>query len=212
MPSFDLLLPFFLAAAAFACTPGPGMLYAAARTAAGGRGAGWRAALGFHLAGYLHIAAAAFGLALVLQTLPLLYTAVKLAGAAYLVWLGIRLLLARDAPAPPPHHAVRGHAVRGHAVRDGFVVEVLNPKTALFYLAFLPQFTEAAAALPVWAQVLILGAAVNLMFSATDALCILLSAGLTERLAASQATGRCLRRASGGVLVALGIHLATQRQ
>jgi len=213
MPSFELLMPFFLASAAFACIPGPGMFYAAAQTAARGPGAGWRSAIGFHLAGYLHIAAAAFGLTVLLETIPVLFLAVKLLGAAYLIWPGIGLLMARRAPARPTAAATpRHHAVRGHAVRDGLVVEVLNPKTALFYVAFLPQFTEASAALPLWGQVLILGAVVNLLFSLTDAVCILLSAKAARWFAASQPVHRWIRRTSGGVLVALGVNLAISRQ
>jgi len=90
MPSFELLAPFFVASAIFACVPGPGMFYAAAQTIAQGRRAGWLSALGFHLGGFVHISAAAFGLAILLKTVPVFYVVARLAGAAYLIWLGIK--------------------------------------------------------------------------------------------------------------------------
>ena len=210
MPSHELLIPFFLASAVFACVPGPGMFYAAAQTVARGRRAGWLSAVGFHFAGYVHISAAAFGLAVVLTALPVLYTGLKLAGAAYLIWLGIRLF---SAPQTADVSAARDETLsHRHAIRDSFIVEVLNPKTAVFYLSFLPQFTDLSASWPVWAQVLVLGAAVNLMFSATDALCVLLSAQVMRRLAAAGWATRLARRLAGGLLVALGIRLAVSAE
>lgn len=210
MPSYDLLLPFFVATSVFAFVPGPGMFYAAAQTIARGRRAGWLSALGLHLGGYAHIAAAAFGLTLLLEAVPALYTVVKLAGAAYLIWLGIGLLTSRR---PTDSRTVEARArSRRAALRQSIVVEVLNPKTALFYLAFLPQFTDVSAPMPVWGQVLVLGAVVNVMFSATDALCILLSHKLTTLFAASRSASRLARRIGGGTLVALGVGLAASRQ
>ena len=97
-------------------------------------------------------------------------------------------------------------------IRDSIVVEALNPKTALFYLAFLPQFTDLSASWPFWAQALVLGTIASLMFSATDVACVLCSDQLTRRLAASRWARRLARRIGGSVLVALGIHLAAARQ
>ncbi|MGF1624385.1 MAG: LysE family translocator [Alphaproteobacteria bacterium] len=208
MPAFDLLLPFIVASLAFACVPGPGMLYAAAQTVAQGRRAGWLSAAGFHVAGYAHILAAAFGLAVLLEAVPILFAVVKLAGAAYLVWLGLRLLRspAGAAAAQPASTGPR------RAIRDSIAVELLNPKTALFYLAFLPQFTDESAGLPVWAQILVLGTLVNVLFSITDVACVLLSDRMTRLLVASRAANRLARRIGGGILVALGINLAVSRQ
>lgn len=210
MPSLDLLIPFFLATAVFACVPGPGMFYAAAQTIARGRRAGWLSALGFHVGGYIHIAAAAFGLAVLLETVPVLYSVVKLAGAAYLIWLGIRYFLS------PSTFAMSVVATQAksdrHAIRDSIVVEMLNPKTAIFYLSFLPQFTAVSGSLPVWGKIIVLGTIVNLMFSMTDAVCVLLSDKMTRRFLVSQWANRLARRIGGGILVALGINLATSRQ
>ena len=147
MPSLDLLMPFFIATSIFACVPGPGMFYAAAQTIARGHRAGWLSAAGLHIGGYAHILAAALGLAVLLEAVPVLYTIVKFAGAAYLIWLGIRLFRS-----PKPMAVSVGQAksvMHRRAIRDSIAVEVLNPKTALFYLAFLPQFTDLTAPLPV---------------------------------------------------------------
>lgn len=209
MPSLDLLIPFFVASAVFACVPGPGMLYAAALTIAHGRRAGWLSAFGFHLAGYVHVAAAAFGLSLLLQAVPVLYTGVKLAGAAYLVSLGVRMMLSK--PAAAAAEVAPGRPSPRHAVRQSIAVEVLNPKTALFYLAFLPQFADPSAVLPVWSQILVLGAIVNVLFSVTDVVCVLLSIRVGAILAASRRTGRIARRLGGGILVLLGVELAVAR-
>jgi threonine/homoserine/homoserine lactone efflux protein len=227
MPSAELLIPFFAAAALFACVPGPGMLYAAAQTLAAGRRAGWRSAAGFFLAGLWHVALAAFGVAALLEVVPALFTVMKLVGAGYLVWLGLRHLLGACRPAGPPATArpapgdpsapppaappPAAPKTARRALRDGFVVEALNPKTALFCLAFLPQFADPAAAFPVWLQILILGAIVNLLFSLTDVVLIELSHALASRLARSDRLLLWMRRAGGGALVGLGVNLALAR-
>tara|TARA_R110002124_G_scaffold104370_10_gene254314 strand:+ start:1474 stop:2106 length:633 start_codon:yes stop_codon:yes gene_type:complete len=210
MPSLEILMPFFIATAIFACIPGSGMLYAAARTLSAGRHAGWLAAIGLHIGGYGHILATAFGLVVVLNAVPILFGAVKLAGAAYLVWLGCRMLVARGLPGGSGS-SHRSAAPR-NAMTQSITVELLNPKTALFYLSYLPQFTDLDAAFPVWLQVLILGTIVNLLFSVTDIMCVLLSAKAMRLVTASQAANRWARRLGGGVLIALGVNLAVSRQ
>lgn len=210
MPSIEFLVPFFIASAVFACVPGPGMFYAAAQTMAQGRRAGWLSALGFHLAGFVHISAAASGAAILLQTVPVLFAILKFAGAAYLIWLGFKYF--KGSRRPPVTAADRETKPIGKALRDSFIVELLNPKTALFYLAFLPQFIDVSASLPVWAQILVLGSIVNVMFSITDAICIEFSDVLTKRLAKSQRVDRLVRRLGGAVLVGLGLNLAMSRQ
>jgi threonine/homoserine/homoserine lactone efflux protein len=210
MPAIELLIPFFVATAVFACIPGPGLLYAAARTMAHGRDAGWQAAIGLHLGGYAHVLAAAFGLAALLNAVPVLYSAVKIAGACYLIWLGYRMFIAEDmlvgADLPADRTAPR------RALSQSILVELLNPKTALFFLAFLPQFTDLTAAFPIWLQILILGTIVNVMFSATDIACVLLSHRAMRLLAASRTANRLAQRIGGGVLIALGVNLAASRQ
>ena len=143
--------------------PGPSTLYAAARTIAGGKRAVWLAATGIHIGGYVHVFAAAFGLAVIFKAAPILYLGLKFVGAAYLIWLGISLFRSKASIMATDREYVQKTPKR--AFWDSATVEVLNPKTALFYLAFLPQFTDAAAILPIWAQLLILGTVVNIMFS-----------------------------------------------
>jgi threonine/homoserine/homoserine lactone efflux protein len=207
MPSADLLIPFFVASAVFACMPGSGMFYAAAQTLTSGRRAGWWSALGFHIAGLCHIAAAAFGVSTLLAVVPPLFIAVKLLGAAYLIWLGIKAL--RGLPPAAPRKPQASTARK--ALRDSIVVEIMNPKSALFYLAFLPQFSDPSAALPISLQIVVLGAIVNAMFSVTDAILIEASHAVATRMRESQRFVRALQRLGGGVLVALGVNLALAR-
>lgn len=203
MPSSDLLTAFLIASAIFACVPGPSMLFAVARTLGDGRRAGWWAMLGFHVAGLCHVAAAAFGVSALIALIPPLFTAMKLVGAGYLIWLGIGYL---RRPRPTPRISQGRTGVKG--LRDSLLVEILNPKSALFFLAFLPQFTQAGAGLPVWAQIAILGLIVNLMFSLTDALMIEGAHRIARRLRGSARVPILLRRLGGGALIALGINLA----
>jgi threonine/homoserine/homoserine lactone efflux protein len=210
MPATELLIAFLAATALFACMPGPAMLYAAAQTVSGGRGAGLMASLGIHLGGYAQVVAAAAGLSVLFHAVPVLYTFVKLAGAAYLVWLGIRLIRqAGAASADLPRVEAKS---RGSAFLESIAVEVLNPKTALFFLAFLPQFTDPSAALPIWMQLLLLGTIVNMMFSSAELICVLLAGAAVERLRRSSRAQRVARRAGGAILIGLGANLALQRQ
>ncbi len=208
MPDLELLVAFIAATALFAYMPGPSMLYTAAQTLARGRRGGFMAALGIHVGGYVHVLAAALGLALLFQAVPVMYTVMKLAGAAYLVWLGVSLMITRNDGATlvsDPQTAARP------AFWQSALVEVLNPKTAIFYLAFLPQFTDPAAALPLWAQLTILGTVVNLMFSSADLLCVLLADRLLLAFQRSPASARLANRFGGAALIALGVNLAASR-
>lgn len=185
------------------------MLYAAAQTLSLGRRAGWWSALGFHIAGLGHVAAAALGISALLALTPTLFTAMKLFGAAYLIWMGIRYLKSPDLPLVGTGKVTQPSVRK--ALRDSVIVETLNPKTALFYLAFLPQFTDASASLPIWTQILVLGVVVNVMFSATDGILIELSHAVATRLRASARLLSLLRRLGGGMLIVLGAHLALAR-
>jgi threonine/homoserine/homoserine lactone efflux protein len=209
MPGPDILIAFLLATAVFAYMPGPAMLYAAAQTIARGRRAGWLAALGIHVGGYVHVAAAALGLAVLFAAVPVLYLVLKLAGAVYLIWLGVQMILSRASMAGVSPQIAALSPRR--AFWESITVEVLNPKTALFYLAFLPQFTDPGAALPIWAQLFILGTVVNVMFSSADVACVLLADRVTGALRASDRAARLVRRLGGGILVALGVNVALSR-
>ncbi|UIJ70704.1 LysE family translocator [Aurantimonas sp. HBX-1] len=209
MPSIEILAAFLATTAVFAVIPGPAMLYAAARTMAGGRRAGLMAVLGLHLGCYVHIAAAAGGLSVLFHAVPTLYLAVKLAGALYLVWLGVQMF--RQGPAAEAGVVPSAPRSGRRAFAESMTVEILNPKTAIFFLAFLPQFVDAAAAFPIWLQLALLGVAVNVVFSLTDIVCVALAGLVIARLKRSGRAQRLVRRAGGAVLVGLGAHLALQR-
>ena len=209
MPSTELLLAFLATTALFAFIPGPAMLYVAAQTLARGRWSGLMASLGVHLGCYVHVVAAAAGLSVLFHAVPMLYLAVKLGGAAYLVWLGLCMVLARSAG------ATSGPVFQPKSARRAFIesitVEVLNPKTALFFVAFLPQFIDPSAAFPVWVQFVLLGTIVNLMFSSADLVGVLLAGALTARLRSSGKAQAMMQRAGGALLVGLGVRLALQK-
>lgn len=209
MPSTELLIGFVATTAIFAFIPGPAMLYAAAQTMARGRWSGLMATLGIHLGGYVHVVAAAAGLSILFHAVPMLYMAVKLAGAAYLIWLGISLFRARA------HGDVVISGIEPKSARRAFfesvAVEVLNPKTAIFFMAFLPQFIDPSAGLPVWVQFVLLGTIVNLMFSIADVVGVVLAGVVVAGLRRSSHAQRMVQRAGGAVLVGLGIHVALQK-
>lgn len=209
MPSTELLIAFLATTAVFAYIPGPAMLYAAAQTIARGRWSGLMAVLGIHLGGYAHVLAAAAGLSILFHAVPTLYMIVKFAGAAYLVWLGISLFRAgaQGDPALPGIEPKSGR----RAFLESVVVEVLNPKTAIFFVAFLPQFVDVSAAFPLWLQLAILGTIVNLMFSSADIVCVFLAGAVIGRLRRSSSAQRLMQGAGGAMLVGLGAHLAFQK-
>ncbi len=209
MPALETILQFLIAAVLFAYIPGPAMLYSAAQAMARGTRGGLMAVLGIHVGGYVHVIAAAAGLSVLFHAVPTLYAVVKLAGAAYLVWLGISFFR-KKAEDGAPALAMPAKSTR-RAFIESVIVDVLNPKTAIFFVAFLPQFIDPAAALPVWAQFLILGTMTNLIFTSADIASVLLARSLTERLSRSASARRLMERAGGAILIGLGAHLALQR-
>ena len=174
-----------------------------------GRRAGFLAALGIHIGCYLHVIAAALGLSAILHYVPTLYIALKLLGAAYLIWLGIGMWRqqATDCEALEP-----SSKTTKRALIESMIVEILIPKVALFFLAFLPQFVDPTASFPVSLQFLILGMIVNLAFSSADILTVLLADRLVLVLKRSGRATRLVQRGGGGLLIALGLRLALTRQ
>ena len=209
MPSYELLSAFFITTALFAYSPGPAMLYAAAQTMARGRFAGLMAVLGIHVGCYFHIIAAAAGLSVLFQAVPWLYFVVKICGALYLIWLGFSMLRSKMEGREVDLTFQPKSARR--AFIDSIIVDVLNPKTALFFLAFLPQFVDPAASFPIWLQFLILGIVVNIIFSSADLVGALLAGAMVGRLKRSSGIQTMVRRGAGAVLMGLGVHLAFQK-
>ncbi len=207
MPSVEILAAFAAATLVFAYMPGPALLYTAAQTVARGRRAGLFAAAGLHVGCYAHVFAAAFGLSAVFAVVPTLYTALKILGAMYLVWLGWHMIHARGngaAAAGPVRSPCR-------AFIDSVLVEVLNPKVAVFFIAFLPQFVDPSAALPVWAQFLILGTIVNITFTSADLITVAFASAVQGRLSRSSCAQGLMRWIGGSLLIGLGVRLATDR-
>lgn len=207
MPSIDLLAPFLVATLLFAFFPGPALLYTAAQTLARGRRAGLFATLGIHIGCHVHVIAAAAGLSAIFVHVPIAYVALKIIGAAYLIWLGLQMMR-RPVDTRLPHVA-RKSARRAFA--ESMAVEIFNPKAALFFIAFLPQFVDPGASWPLWVQFLVMGTFVNVMFSVADLMTVFLTERLV-RVVKSSGTGERVARAIGGAtLMGLGAHLALSR-
>jgi threonine/homoserine/homoserine lactone efflux protein len=207
MPSATHLAIFALAALAMNAAPGPSNLYVLSRSLAQGAAAGLVSALGLALGNLFHVALAVAGLAALLRYAPALYDAIRLAGAAYLIYLGIKMLRAPGTSLPTE---ALGRRPLGRVLFDAALVEMLNPKTALFFLAFLPQFVEPAAG-PVGPQLLLLGLIVTLTALPCDSLVALAGARLA-RFFATQARRRWPGRLAGSILIGLGLYTALMRR
>lgn len=196
-------LAFLVAALVLAIAPGPGIAYVVARTVAGGRAEGLASCFGTAAGGMLHVLAAATGLSLLVAQSAVAFIIVKYVGALYLICLGVRLLLQKDRGFPSVTAEAQGPR---RALFEGVFVEALNVKTALFFLAFLPQFVRASE--PVVPQLVLLGTVCVVLNTLVDVVAVLSSARLLASQAARAARARLLRRASGATMVALGAFLA----
>lgn len=201
------LLAFVIAAVVLAVTPGPGIAYVVARTVAGGRTKGLASCIDTGIGDMLHVLAAALGLSLVVAQSAIAFNLVKYLGAMYLVYLGIRLLLRRE-PAPGAASVAAQGARR--ALVEGIVVEALNVKTALFFVAFLPQFVAPDA--PLIAQLVLLGAICVALNTLVDVVAVLAADRWIESSAARIARTRFLTRVSGITMLGLGANLALARR
>jgi threonine/homoserine/homoserine lactone efflux protein len=197
---------FLAAALVIALTPGPGIFYVGARTLAGGRAEGLASSVGTGLGGLVHVVAGAVGLSALLMASAEAFTVLKVAGALYLIWLGIRAL--RDGRAEAPHAVAATGARR--AFREGVLVEATNPKTAVFFIAFIPQFVDPAGS--VAAQFAALGVVAVVLNTLADVGVVFLADRARMALAAHpRAIGR-LRQGSGAVMVTLGASLLLARR
>jgi len=198
-----LLILFAGAALALLLMPGPAVLYIIARSVDQGRLAGVVSALGLEVGTLVHVGAATLGLSALLASSAMAFTVVKLLGALYLIYLGVRRLLEKD---PLPHEAATPIERQSLSAifRQGVVVNLLNPKLALFFLAFLPQFV-APAGWPVWHQILILGLIFGGMAICTDSAYALLAGTVGGWLKQSWAVQRGQKYVTGGIYVALGV-------
>lgn len=196
---------FVSAALVLLLVPGPTVLYIVARSVEQGRLAGFVSDLGIHTATLVHVAAAALGLSAILTSSALAFGVVKYAGAAYLIWLGLKKIFGR-AEAPDVDGNLPAHSY-GRLFRDGFVVNLLNPKTALFFFAFLPQFVDVSRG-HVAMQITVLGLLFALIGMITDG-CYAFAAGTAGTwLKRSRGYLKFERYASGVLFIGLGLTAA----
>lgn len=211
MLELSQLALFTAAALILAITPGPGIFYVAARTLSGGRAEGIASSLGTGIGGSVHVIAGALGVSAIVLASAELFTALKLIGAAYLVFIGWRTFQsARRESAPDlsvmvePPHGVR------RAFREGILVEALNPKTAAFFLAFIPQFIDPAGAVAL--QFVVLGLISVTLNTLADVVVAFAASRIRAGAASRPELIRRLREASGGAMVLLGLGLAFARR
>lgn len=202
-----LLLACVLASIVVVLSPGPDMMFVLGQTLAGGARRGWAAAIGIWCGATLHVLAAALGVAALLAASPALFTVLRLAGAAYLVWLGIGALRAAWQGAPV---AVPSAVATRRVVLQGALTNLTNPKVALFFLAFLPQFVAPGRAAP-WVQMLLLGPLLPLLSVPFFAALIAGAGRASARLARSAHAARWLHGAAGAIFLGLGARLLVQR-
>jgi threonine/homoserine/homoserine lactone efflux protein len=195
---------FLGAATLLAIAPGPGMLYVLARTLAGGKREGVLSSLGTFLGGLVHVVAAAMGLSLVLATSAIAFAVAKYAGAAYLVYLGVRMILSAGEEGDV---MLTSAAAPRNPFWQGIATEVLNPKTAIFFLAFIPQFVDRANG-AVFGQFLLLGAISVALNTCCDLIVTLLAAPIGARLRSSATLRKRQRTATGLTLIGLGAYVA----
>jgi threonine/homoserine/homoserine lactone efflux protein len=211
-------LLFLTAALLLAIAPGPGMLYVLARSLAGGKREGVLSALGTFLGGMVHVFAAALGISIVLARSALAFATVKYAGAAYLGFLGLRMILeARQKESVTEVVSDSGEAGKNDSpipmparnpFWQGVATEVLNPKTALFFLSFIPQFVNRGAG-HVFAQFVFLGTVSVALNTTADMVVILLAGPLGAMVRSSPSFRRRQRTLTGAIMIGLGTYLAT---
>ena len=197
---------FLSAALILAITPGPGMLYVLGRTLHGGRREGVLSALGTLVGGSFHVVAAALGLSAILATSAIAFAIVRYAGAAYLIYLGIAMLRSRKIEVEVTDEAGTSH---GHFLQ-GITTEVLNPKTALFFLSFIPQFVMPSRGHLI-TQFLLLGATSVALNTAADLIVVVLAGAVAHKLKNNPKFTRRQRTASGVGMIGLGAYVAVSK-
>ena len=200
-------IPFLIAAIALAITPGPGIAYVVARTVAGGRAEGFASCMGTALGGFVHVLAASLGLSLLIAQSALAFGVLKYVGAAYLVYLGIGMLRRKPVKLEAAEVPVEGAR---KALVQGVLVETLNVKTAMFFLAFLPQFV--AHGQPLVPQLVLLGSICVLCNTVVDVVCVLAAHRLLQSSVTGKQRAQWMNRISGCVMLVLAGFLALARR
>lgn len=203
-------LIFLSAALVLAITPGPGIFYVLARSLRGGRREGVLSAAGTFLGGLVHVGAAAFGLSAILAASAIAFETVRYAGAAYLIYLGYRMFRGRQLETQDDERSDGALQASGNTLSQGVLTEVLNPKTALFFLSFIPQFVSVQQG-HVAAQFLLLGAISVTLNTCADVLVACFAGPLGSRMKRSAKLRSRQRAASGVAMIGLGVYVATAR-
>ena len=206
MPDAAHFAAFFVAALLLAITPGPGIFYVLARTLAGGGREGALSSVGTFFGGLVHVLAAALGLSAVLATSAVAFTVVKYAGALYLIYLGIQMIRTRNEE-PASTESDSGTRTRRNPLVQGVWTEVLNPKTALFFLSFVPQFVDRHSG-HLFFQFIVLGATSVTLNTTADLCVVRFAAPLRRLLETNPRFRRRQRTASGLGMIGLGIYVA----
>jgi threonine/homoserine/homoserine lactone efflux protein len=207
LPSHSQLLFFVTAALVLLAIPGPAVLYITSRSIGQGRTAGFVSALGIGVGTLVHAAAAAIGLSALLVSSAMAFSVVKDLGAAYLVFLGIQRLRSKESLGSSSNHPAAPRASLARIFGQGIVVNILNPKTALFFFAFLPQFVDPSRG-HVATQILSLGALFAVMGTTSDSIWALLSSSVASWLRGNPRWMQNERYVSGGILISLGLATA----
>jgi len=207
MPEKAAFLTFLVAAFALNIAPGPDMLYVIGRSVGQGRRAGIVSALGVFVGCWVHILAAAFGIAALLRSSPMAFNVVRYAGAAYLIYLGLKMLAQRT---DLTSQQLKTESL-GAIFRQGVITNVLNPKVAIFFLAFLPQFIDARRG-SVALQIVLLGLIFNVGGTLVNLGVAYAGGTLGELLRRNQSIARWQRRFTGLIFVGLGLRLAWQKR
>jgi len=213
MPDLTQLTLYLAAALLLAVTPGPGIFYVAARTLAGGRAEGVASSFGTGLGGMVHVVGGSLGVSAIVLASAELFTVLKLLGAAYLVWIGFRTLQSarREAAAVLEGGTASPPIGVRRAFREGTLVEALNPKTAAFFLAFIPQFVEPAAG-NIAIQFVVLGFTSVALNTLADIVVVFAANRIREGASTRPGLVRRLREASGAGMIALGIGLSLAKR
>jgi threonine/homoserine/homoserine lactone efflux protein len=208
-------LLFLTAAVLLAIAPGPGMLYVLARSLAGGKREGILSALGTFLGGMVHVLAAALGVSIILAESAVAFATVKYVGAAYLCFLGVQMIRDARREKANPEDAIQQDDKRdaqpaSNPLWQGVATEVLNPKTALFFLSFIPQFVNRGGG-HVFLQFVALGTISVALNTTADLIVIMVAGPLGERARTSATFRRRQRTVTGAIMIGLGTYLATSK-
>jgi threonine/homoserine/homoserine lactone efflux protein len=204
IPSHSSLLLFMSAAVVLLVIPGPAVFYVTSRSIGQGRNAGFISALGIGVGTLVHAAAAAVGLSALLMSSAMAFSMVKYLGAAYLIYLGIEKLRREESLVSAEEDS---RTKLSRVFGQGIIVNILNPKTALFFFAFLPQFVDASRGNIAW-QILFLGTLFAAMGITSDSLWALFAGSVAHRLTSNTRWTRAQRYVSGGMLISLGVATA----